>query len=154
MSNWDKYERGIERGPASAAWSLGKIAIIFGIVAIIVIAAVGFIWKPFDVVRTVTQTDKMIYNYEYFYNQAEAYRAIKQKIATAQGSVERFTEAAGPRTDWSFEDKTEYARLASIADGLIYQCNDIVAEYNARAQQATRSIFKTNDTPYQLGACN
>lgn len=52
MSKWDKYERGIESGPTGAAFSVGKLVLIFGIVGILVVAALGFIWKPFAVVGT------------------------------------------------------------------------------------------------------
>lgn len=154
MSDWKKFDQELDRGTLSAAWGLGKLFAVFGVMGVLVLVIIMVVWKPFDIISTVTQTDRMIYNYEYFYNQAEAKRAIERKIDAAERSVERFVDAAGDRTGWTFEDKTEYARLTSIYDGLLYQCNDLVADYNAKAQQVTRSIFKTDSTPYRLTECN
>lgn len=148
--SWEKVEKDIEKGPMGLATVVFLGILICGIV----FGAVHVIFKPFDVISTVTQTDRMLYNYEYFYNQSEAYRAIERKIAVARKSVTQFKTDAGPRTEWTFEDKTEMSRLRSIADGLVYQCNDIVADYNAKAKQVTRSIFKTASTPYILQECN
>lgn len=147
--SWSSFEKDIEKGPYVATLTIAMlvivvIAIVYGIIAI---------FKPFAVVGKVTNPDNIIYNYEYFYNQSEAYSAINRKIATATKSVSNFKQDAGPRKEWTFEDKTEMSRLRSIADGLTYQCNDIVADYNAKAKQATRSIFKTNSTPYRLLEC-
>ena len=54
---------------------------------------------------------------------------------------------AGSRADWTFEDKTEAARLAAIKQGLQSQYQDIVAEYNARSKMANRNIFKDGLIP-------
>ena len=149
-TGWDKVEEDIERGPLG----LAKVVLFALLIGLVIFGVIHYIVKPFSVVEKVTNPDKIIYNYEYFYNQAEAYRAIKVKIATANKSVDRFKEEAGPRKQWTYEDKTEYSRLVNIADGLVYQCNDIVAQYNAKTEQVTRSIFKTDDTPYRLQECN
>ncbi len=151
--SWEKFEKDIDRGPASASFALGKLGLWLALAVVMVVVVVGFVWKPFDVVSTVTNTDRMLYNYEYFYNQAEARRAIQRKIDQANLSVTRFEESLGPRSEWGYEDKTEHARLVTLSDGLKFQCADIVADYNAKAKQVTRSIFKTDSTPYQLQEC-
>ena len=148
--SWTDFEKGVEKGPSG----LFKQIFILGVLAGIVVLGWLVLFKPFAIVDKVANPDAIVYKYEYFYNQAESYKAIKKKIFVARGSVERFKQDAGPRKEWTYEDKTEYSRLVSISDGLVYQCNDIVADYNAKSQQATRSIFKTNDTPYRLQECN
>jgi len=148
--SWESVEKKIEEGPRGLAWMVFLGIMLAGLI----IGGSYFIFKPAVIIGKVTNPDKVIQGYEYFYNQSQAYNAIKAKIVTANKSVTNFKEDAGPRDKWTFEDKTELSRLRSIADGLAYQCNDIVADYNAKAQQVTRSIFKTNSTPYKLQECN
>lgn len=145
--SWETFERNFFKGPIIAILSIGLIIIVSTIV-------LSTIWKPFSVISKVTETDKIIYNYEYFHNQHESFRSIMRKLEIASLAVERFKQDAGERANWTYEDKIEHSRLVSISDGLQYQCNDVRAEYNSRAKQITRTIFKSGDTPYQLGECN
>jgi len=147
--SWNKFEQDIEKGPTGLFKQIFIIGFLFGLVVL----GLYLVFKPAMILDQVANPAAMVYKYEYFYNQAEAYRAINKKIVTANKSVAQFKEDAGPRKEWTFEDKTEMSRLRSIADGLAYQCNDIVADYNAKAQQVTRSIFKTSSTPYRLTEC-
>lgn len=99
--------------------------------------------------KTLT-ADNAIYNYEWFKRQIEAIKATKNKATLAQQNVANFEASAGTRKDWTFEDKTEYARLSSVAAGLNNQVEDMVAEYNARAKMATRNIFEDGKIPQVL----
>lgn len=147
--NWNTVGKDIEKGPLG----LFKQIFIFGLLIGVTVVTLAIIFKPTKVLEQVANPAAIVYKYEYFYNQAEAYRAITRKIIMAKKSIVQFKEDAGFHKDWTFEDKIELSRLRSIADGLAYQCNDIVADYNAKAQQVTRSIFKTNSTPYRLMEC-
>lgn len=151
--SWDKFERKLNRGPSGASRAIGWQIFIVVLIVLAIGGAATFIMRPFQVIDRVANPDKIVYNYEYFYNQAEARTAIQRKIDGAKAAVTRFEESAGERKDWTFEDKTEHSRLASLVDGLTFQCADIVADYNARAQQVSRSIFKTDSTPYRLSEC-
>lgn len=103
--------------------------------------------------KTLT-ADNAIYNYEWFKQQKADIEAIQQKIETAQSSVDSFERSAGNRTSWTFEDKTEDARLRSVVQGLQSQYRDMVGQYNARSAMATRSIFQDGKIPrvMELGA--
>ena len=147
--NWDKVEKDIEKGPTG----LFKQIFIFAFLGILVYLALHIIYKPAAIMDRVTNPDSVLYNYEYFYNQSEDYKAILGKVAVAHKSVEQFKQDAGNRTTWTFEDRTQYNHLMSIYTGLQYQCHDIVADYNAKAQQVTRNIFKTYNTPLRLEDC-
>jgi hypothetical protein len=103
-----------------------------------------------DVVQKTLNADNVIQNYEWFKEQYNDYLAINVKIANADTSVAHFVRDAGNRKDWSFEDKNEYSRLNSIADGLKYQRADIVGKYNARSKMLNRELFKTSDLPAEL----
>lgn len=95
-----------------------------------------------------------IYNYEWFKQQKTDIEAIQQKIAVGQISVDSFESQAGVRSTWTFEDKTEDARLRSIVQGLQSQYRDMVSTYNARSSMATRSIFQDGKIPQvmEMGA--
>lgn len=99
-----------------------------------------------DIVQKTYNADNALYNYHWFKERFEAIKATENKIKVAKEAATSFETSAGKRTDWTFEDKTEHARLASVTQGLKSHYEDIVAEYNARAKEADRAIFK-DDLP-------
>lgn len=99
--------------------------------------------------KTLT-ADNAIYNYRWFIQQREDIKGVEAKIEAAQASYDAFISSAGPRTEWSFEDKIESARLASVKQGLQSQYRDLVADYNARSKQADRAIFNDGKIPQLL----
>lgn len=99
--------------------------------------------------QTLT-ADNAIYNYEWFKQQYEDIQAIEKKIVIAEEKVISFEESAGPRSEWTFEDKNEHARLSSVQQGLESQYEDAVATYNARSQMANRNIFKDGLIPQTI----
>jgi len=96
--------------------------------------------------KTLT-AENAIYNYEWFKQQVEDIKALETKIQNADNSVVAFFSSAGDRKDWTFEDKTEYSRLQSVALGLRNQYADVVATYNARSKMANRNIFQDGKIP-------
>lgn len=103
-----------------------------------------------DVIQKTLNADNVIQNYEWFKQQYNDYLAINIKISGADTSVAHFVRDAGSRKDWTFEDKNEFSRLNSIADGLRYQRADVVGKYNARSKMLNRELFKTSDLPAEL----
>lgn len=99
-----------------------------------------------------SNADNAIYNYEYFKQQKESIDALNQKLGNASDSIASFKEEAGDRSKWSFEDKTEYARLNSVKDGLYNQLKDAIADYNAKSNMANRAIFKDSIVPSYIDA--
>ena len=95
-----------------------------------------------EIVTKVYNADNALYNYHWFQEKGEAIKATKNKIKIAQESVASFELSAGPRVDWTFEDKTEHARLNAVAQGLKSHLEESVAEYNARAKEVDRAVFK------------
>lgn len=146
----EDYASQFEKNPKGSAvkWILGLI-IFFFLIGILV-TVLNILSQPAKIAEKTFDADNVLYNYEWFKQQYNDYQALNKKITDADSSVVRFTRVAGPRKDWTFEDKTEQARLQSIADGLRYQLADLVSQYNARSKMANRSIFKTNDLPEQL----
>lgn len=97
-----------------------------------------------DIVTKTYNADNALYNYHWFQERATGITALEQKITDADLALSSFEKNAGARTGWTFEDKTEDSRLRTISIGLKTQYHDVVAEYNAHANEADRAIFKDN----------
>jgi hypothetical protein len=105
---------------------------------------------PLSIVEKTLDANNVIYNYEWFKRQYNDVIAFDQKIDLAQRQITKFEDSAGPRTNWTFEDKQEANRLNSVVLGLQTQRESMIAEYNAKSSMVNRSIFKTGDLPETL----
>ena len=103
--------------------------------------------SAYDITDKTLSGDNVIYNYEWFKRQYEDIKATENKRDIAKKQVLTFKEDAGARENWTFEDKNEYSRLSAVHQGLENHLQDLIAEYNARSQMATRSIFKEGLIP-------
>lgn len=99
-----------------------------------------------DIIDKTYDADNAIYNYEWFKQTAEDINATKKKVSDAENALLSFEKAAGSRDTWTFEDKTEDSRLRSVSLGLQNHYTQLVADYNAHANEVNRSIFK-DDLP-------
>jgi len=106
--------------------------------------------SQYDISDKTFAADNVLYNYEWFKDRYEAILATETKVETAHRAVESFQEIAGARETWTFEDKTEYSRLAAVEQGLRNHLEDLVAEYNSRSKQANRNIFQDGLIPNVL----
>ncbi len=95
-----------------------------------------------DIVTKTYNADNALYNYHWFQERAASITALEKKITDADVALASFEQTAGARTTWTFEDKTEDSRLRTVSLGLKTQYHDIVAEYNAKANEVDRAIFK------------
>lgn len=99
-----------------------------------------------DIINKTYNADNVIYNYEWFKSRLQEIKAAEIQIKNSQDTLKAFESSAGPRSEWTFEDKTEHARLSSVVLGQKNHYETLVAEYNARASQANRNIFQ-DDLP-------
>jgi hypothetical protein len=99
-----------------------------------------------DIVEKTYNADNALYNYRWFKDRHEAIKAAESKVRIAKDVFDDFQTSAGARASWTFEDKTESARLSAVFTGLKMNYEDLVAEYNSRAKQADRAIFQ-NELP-------
>ncbi len=143
--------------------SKGFVGIFFLIlIGFVVIGGFGLVWRfvmlparaidrsigtAEGVIDKTLTADNAIYNYEWFKQQVEDIKANQKKIDAALQSTVNFLSIAGSHDTWTFEDKTEYARLSSIQQGLESQQANLVADYNARAKMANRNIFQDGKIP-------
>lgn len=152
--NYRQEVRGIA---GESWWTLGKV-IGYVVLPLFALGAVlsalgvfsGVASAPARVVNRTLETDNIIYNYEWFKRQYQQIGAVTAQEADAQVAVEAFRKDAGPRKDWDFNTSAEYNRLNAVSMGLHNQRLNYVAEYNARARMANRSLFMGRDVPPEV----
>lgn len=94
-----------------------------------------------------------IYNYEWFKQQYQDIQASKVELSNAQASYASYTASLPTdRSQWSYEDDTEVARLNSVVLGLENNLESNIADYDARASEATRNIFQDGVVPSYIDA--
>lgn len=134
---------------------IGILAVFFvvWIVAWIIGGLIGVFTLPFhaagnavqtghDVIDKTINADNAIYNYEWFKQQKQDIEVAKQQYQNALQVEDAFKASVGPRSEWTWEDKQEAARLSSITLGLKQQIIQRTEDYNARAAMANRDIFR------------
>lgn len=107
-------------------------------------------WLKFDtqvtqnakIIEKTYDANNQIYNYHWFKEREGAIAATRAQIGIHQTALGDFQANAGPRDKWTFEDKTEEARMRSVVNGLKSHLENLITEYNARANEADRAIFK------------
>lgn len=141
----------------SAGFKIIGLIVFITIISLVTRAALLPFWAAHTAMNTATgvvervaDPDNVLQNYEWFKQTYRDVLAADTKILTAERERSGFVEFAGNRDKWSFEDKTEYARLGSIATGLKNHREDLKAQYNARSKMLNRNIFKGKDVPYEI----
>lgn len=127
-----------------------------GIITKIVLFPVNTLEKEiqisYDAQDKVLNADNAIYNYEWFKQKKQDIEASKKQLNNAHAAVVAFEANAGARSTWTFEDKTEDARLRSVELGIQNNLESQIADYNARASMATRNIFADHVLPDYIDA--
>lgn len=129
-----------------------SLKIVVGMLALAIVLPAGCtaynaFTAPARVANRTLETDNIINNYEWFKRQHNDILAVDKRIEIANNDVDAFKSGAGPRTDWDYEDKTEFSRLTSIVAGLKGNRAEMVSIYNAKSQMANRNIFKDKNLP-------
>jgi len=138
-------------------WKIGILIVIlavFGIVMKVVLFPLWFVGTVADsgkkIIEKTIDADNVINNYEWFKQTHENIIAIDGKITNAEMDLSNFNAAAGPRKEWTFEDKNEFSRLMSVATGLRNHREDVKSKYNARSKMLNRKLFKDKNLPHQI----
>jgi hypothetical protein len=133
------------------------VYLLGGVVLMILLSlacsAIGIIQLPFftlqkkvdlnrGVIDQTYNTDYCLANYEWFKQTAEGIKGMDDKISTQQSAVTNFEQSAGPRKDWTFEDKNAYNELTTRVTALKNLRTTMVNEYNARTQSLNRVACK------------
>jgi hypothetical protein len=137
------------RGQATEAFDDGRWLFrkVFGwaLFVLILLGAAGFVIhmgsRPAQVVETITDPDRMIQTREWFKQTYEDISALPAQIATAEGALADFQKQAGPRSEWTYQDKQEASQLHQTVTALRLHRQQLVAEYNAKAKSETRAFL-------------
>lgn len=135
--------------------------VVAGIVAVIVLGlmvrfigiGLGIITLPVTKLESQVKLNqgviKKTYNTEYCLANYEWFKDTNQDIIQSDGQIQNkedqltaFTESAGPRTGWTFEDKQQYNRLTSEITGIKNYRLDLVGQYNSKSEQLNRVACK------------
>lgn len=114
--------------------------------------ATNMIDTAYDANRQIINADNAIYNYEWFKQKHQDIEATKRQLVAARRNHTNYRELLGARDTWTFEDKTEDARLNSVVLGLETNLESQIGDYNARASMATRNIFEDTVLPSYIDA--
>lgn len=125
---------------------------VLNIVMFPVHTASNLVNTAYDASDKMLNADNAIYNYEWFKQKYQDIEASKKQLVNAKASYESFKASAGVRTDWTFEDKQEEARLRAVVLGIENNLQSQIADYNARANMATRNIFEDSVLPSFIDA--
>jgi len=117
----------------------------YGIIGIIIIGVVIFgltmLFRPAQVIEKVTDPDRIIYTYEWFFNTIASIKSYENQVEVARKSVGTFKEDNKDKAD-SYANTTELSRLREVERGLQNQLISTINSYNAQAKNLSRGIFK------------
>jgi len=137
-----------------------KIAAII-MAAFVVLNIVSYVWFPFlpwfeqreagkQIVKEQMDADKALENYRWFREQWHDIQAKRDQIQNNYDELERFYEIQGKDPDeWSRQAQVRHGRIQERITGNQQMLESMVAEYNARSDDATRAIWKCS-LPYQV----
>ena len=114
--------------------------------------ATNMIDTAYDANNKIINADNAIYNYEWFKQKYQDIEATKRQLDNARKNLSSLTNSMGDRTTWTFEDKTEIARLNAVVLGQENTLESQIGDYNARASMATRNIFEDHVLPNYIDA--
>jgi len=118
--------------------------VLITLLVIVVLTGIGYgltlVFRPAEVIEKVTEPNRIINTYEWFFNTEASIKSYASQIQVAKEQIETFKK---DHTNLdSYENSTELARLQAVLQGLKNQLITTVNSYNANAQNLTRGVFK------------
>jgi len=103
--------------------------------------AIGLLRGPLEVPGKVLQADRILYNYDWFFNKRAAILSYEGQIKNTAQSIEDFKQIHAGDLG-SYTNSTELSRLSSVLLALRNQMARDVQDYSANAMNLTRGTFK------------
>jgi len=113
-------------------------AIKWGVVGAVFFTTLSLALAPVDFFGRLFSAEKIIFNYEWFYDTNQAFVAKLPQIAELKSQLEAET------------DKEERVMLRTELNGVRQVCREVAAGYNANSEKINRNLFKSNSLPYSL----
>lgn len=138
-------------------------AVIVGVALsfFIILNVVSYIWFPFlpwteqrqageQIVRQEIDAEKALEDYRWFRTQYREIEAQRNIIQNHYDEEEQFHETYGDDpSQWSRQAETRHNRIHQRITGNQNQLENLVAEYNARSDDATSAVWKCH-LPYKV----
>lgn len=120
--------------------TLGKLVVLLSVLVILyLIVAVIFSVFPFNMAAKVANTNKIISNYEWFYDSNSQIKAYKIQIENSENDLKNIDK----KSDF-------YERKLIELDGIKKLRLNLIAEYNSKSKQITRNLWKAKELPYEI----
>jgi hypothetical protein len=139
-----------------------KYLLAIVVVALVVVSALSFFapstipaWQEQrqaaqDGVEKTYDWNNAVEDYEWFKEQRNDIEVKRKEIENVQQEKRDFLETYGNDTsEWQRTTRVQYNRINQRITGLRNLHDEYVGEYNARAEQAHRSIFRCG-LPYEM----
>lgn len=143
--SWDSYDEAAEKGPF--AFFLKVLVPV--VLVIVIIAVIGYVFGWFGEAATVAREEfgprAAVKKYEWFKDKSNSLSAAEKRIKITKTALESFKKDAGPRKDWTFEDKDEYSRLTTDLRGQEAHFEQLKAEYRAACEKVHWEVFRGDD---------
>lgn len=117
------------------------VLIVLVAIAAPVTWAIGLLQGPSEVPAKVLQADRILYNYDWFFNKRAAILGYEGQINNTAQAIEDFKQIHAGDLG-SYTNSTELSRLSSVLLALRNQMARDVQDYNANAMNLTRGTFK------------
>jgi hypothetical protein len=128
-----------------------KWIIIGTILFIIVVVGAVLLTKACSTAGIITDPNRMVYNYEWFYNTEADAKAYSQQIVTANQQIATFRVDHANDLN-TYANTTELARLESVEQGLQNELVSTCNNYDAAVGDVTRDLFRNWSLPTNLTA--
>lgn len=106
----------------------------------------GWVTFPFR----YTTPERTVYNWQQFWDTYEAIQTAKANIREAAYALQVFEDANGKSINYGYGQRQEHNRLSQNLTSLKMVHNQMVADYNARMQDVTRSYIRPPELPNRL----
>lgn len=139
-----------------------KGMLVLAVAGLLVLSAVSYVFFPSvlgfteqreageDIVEDTYDAEQAVQDYRWFRQQHNDIEAQRNQIENYYDQREQFYEIHGKNPDdWSREAETRHGRINDRITGSQNMLEQMVADYNARSDDATRELFKCN-LPYTV----
>lgn len=107
------------------------------------------------VTKTVT-ADKIIYNYDNFYNLYEGLKGVKNNIEASDKEIKSIEDSYKglSKAEWVKSDIDRYNFIKDTRNGYVQNYNRNASDYNSNAQKLTSKYFKDWNLPNKIELIN
>lgn len=123
--------------------------IIIGTLLFVILIIGGVVLsKSCGVVDIVTNPDRMVYTYEWFFNTHASILTYEAQLKVANEATDTFIKDHNNLDN--YVNSTELSHLRAVAQGIENQLISTCQTYNANALNLTRGIFKDWRLPVEI----